>query len=170
MVSWVWLKIDILSLVKFIQILNAHIYKLNIKRNAHMVCAKYKRMHRLVTPCISWKEKKRFIQKVKMNYQAVNGKIPKEIFLCNTDALMLLDFQIRCLFIFLLHRLFLDHDIISNFRQHKKFKLSFEYFWKYYGKWSICSKRSNAPFYIIFSNLWSFKGIKRRYFGAVIME
>ena len=86
-----------------------------------------------ISECIGYslyflKRKKKFIQKVKMNYQAVNGKIPKEIFLCNTDALMLLDFQIRCLFITLLHRLFLDHDIISNFRQHEKFKLSFEYF------------------------------------------
>ena len=29
---------------------------------------------------------------------------------------------------------------------------------KYYGKWSICSKRANAPFSIIFLNTWYFKG------------
>ena len=36
----------------------------------------------------------------------------------------------------LLHRLFLDHDIIFYFQTLKKFKknLSFEYFLKYYGR------------------------------------
>ena len=32
-----------------------------------------------------------------------------------------------------------------------KFKLSFEYFWKYYGNRSISSKTANAPFSILFS-------------------
>ena len=62
----------------------------------------------------------------------------------------------------LLHWLFLDHDIIFYFKTtlkkiQEKFKLSFEYFWKCYGKWSICSKRANAPISIIFSNAWYFK-------------
>ena len=43
----------------------------------------------------------------------------------------------------------------SIFRQHwkknqVKLNLMFEYFWKYYVKWSICSKRANAPFSIMF--------------------
>ena len=57
--------------------------------------------------------------------------------------------------------LFLD----NNEKIQEKFKLNFEYFWKYYGKWSICSKRANAPF-SIFSNIWYFKGVKRRYYGV----
>ena len=46
------------------------------------------------------------------------------------------------------------------------FKLSFEYFWKYYWKWSICSKIANAPFSMIFSNTWYFKGVQRLYYGV----
>ena len=41
-----------------------------------------------------------------------------------------------------------------------KFKKSFEYFCKYYGKWSICSIGANTPFSMIFSNMLYFKGIK----------
>ena len=74
----------------------------------------------------------------------------------------------------LLHRLFLDYDIISIFRQlwknQEKFKLSFKYFWKYYGKCNICSKRANAPFSITFSNTWYFKGVKRRYYGEKLFR
>ena len=54
-------------------------------------------------------------------------------------------------------------------------------FWKYYGKWSICSFGANAPFSIIFSNTWYllcfciFMSIKLcsvlfGYFKGVIME
>ena len=46
----------------------------------------------------------------------------------------------------------MDHYIfVDNIENLRKFRLSFEYFWKYYGKWSICSNRANAPFFIIFS-------------------
>ena len=52
----------------------------------------------------------------------------------------------------------------SIFRQHWKYSRKNEVkFWillKYYGKWSICSKRANAPFSIIFSNPWYFKSVK----------
>ena len=60
------------------------------------------------------------------------------------------------------HFLFL-HNIEKN---HEKYKLGFEYIWKYFWKWSICSKRANAPFSIIFSTTWYFKGVKRRYYGV----
>ena len=64
----------------------------------------------------------------------------------------------------LLHRLFLDHNIIFYFKTPlKKIKKKLR---KYYGKWSICSKRANAPFSIIFSNSKYFKGVKRRYYGV----
>ena len=46
-------------------------------------------------------------------------------------------------------------------KKQEKIKFSFEYFWKYHGKWSTCSKRASDPFSIIFSNIRYFKGAKR---------
>ena len=43
-------------------------------------------------------------------------------------------------------------DLNNIVKISRKISLSLEYFWKYYGKWSICSKRANAPFSIIFSS------------------
>ena len=55
------------------------------------------------------------------------GKISKKKFCCN----------IR--FNHLLQAIFRSWHHLSVFRQHEKIKLRLEYFWKYYGKWSICS-------------------------------
>ena len=63
-------------------------------------------------------------------------------------------------------------SILDAILKFKEFKLSFEYFWKYYEKWRICSKRSNAPIfhnifkYMIFQRLqeallWS-KGLRKQ--------
>ena len=47
-------------------------------------------------------------------------------------------------------------SILDNIEKiQEKFKLSFEYLWKYYGN----GKTANAPFSIIFSNTWYVKGI-----------
>ena len=51
------------------------------------------------------------------------------------------------------HFLFLDNI------EKKSRKTILEYFWKYYGKWSICSNRANASFSIIFSNTWYLKRV-----------
>ena len=64
----------------------------------------------------------------------------------------------------LLHRLFLDHDINSIEKIQEKIKLSF----KYFGKWSICSIRANAPFSIVFSNLNVLHDISKASKGVVM--
>ena len=61
----------------------------------------------------------------------------------------------------LLHRLFLDHDIFRQIEKiQEKIKLSFEYFWKYYGKCSICSKRSKCS---IFNNIFKYMIFQKAY-------
>ena len=48
----------------------------------------------------------------------------------------------------LLHRLFLDHDIIFYFLEIiEKNKLSFEYFWKYCGKWNKLLQKSKCSIF-----------------------
>ena len=49
-------------------------------------------------------------------------------------------------------------QIVKNQEKiQEKIRFSFEYFSKYYGKWSICSKRANSPFSIIFSKYMIFQ-------------
>ena len=59
---------------------------------------------------------------------------------------------------------FLILTIFSIFRQHwKKLKKIYVKFW-------ILLKRANAPFSIIFSNTWYFKGVKMRYYGVKLVN
>ena len=55
----------------------------------------------------------------------------------------------------------------SIFRQHLKiqevFKLSFEYFWIYYGKWRVCSKKSKCS---IFHNIFKYMIFQRPFYGV----
>ena len=64
----------------------------------------------------------------------------------------------------LLHRLFLDHDIIFLVldcieKIQEKLNLNFEYFWMYLGIWSICSKKSKCS---IFHNTFKYMIFQRR--------
>ena len=73
----------------------------------------------------------------------------------------------------LLHRLFfrLWHHflLLDNIEKiQEQLKLSFGYFWRYYERRSICSKRANAPFSIIFSNTLIFQ--RRLYDGKKMMR
>ena len=51
----------------------------------------------------------------------------------------------------LIHKLFLDHDIISILDNIEKGKFLIDF--KYYGKWNIWPQRANVLFSIIYSNL-----------------